>query len=150
MHTTVDLLIPDATAADVFEQVASLDRYPHWMRLVHRVTELPADDGRPAWLVELRARVGPFARSKQLRMVRTAYEPGRSVRFERAQHDGRRHAAWILAARVTDEATGAGLAMELIYTGSLWGSAALERVLEDEIRRGKDALRGLVTAGPRR
>ena len=31
----------------------------------------------PAWRVELRARVGPFARSKQLRMVRTVHEPGR-------------------------------------------------------------------------
>lgn len=150
MHTTVDLLIPDASAADVFAQIATLDRYPAWMRLVHRVDELPPDEGRPAWRVELRARVGPFARSKQLRMVRTVYEPGRAVRFERIQHDGREHAEWILAATVADAAGGASLRMELTYTGKLWGSAVLQRVLDDEVRRGKDALSRLVSAGPTR
>ena len=30
---------------------------------------------------------------------------------------------------------------ELTYTGGLWGSGVLQRVLDDEIRRGKDALR---------
>jgi hypothetical protein len=150
MHTTVDLLIADASAADVFEQVATLDRYPPWMRLVHRVEELAPDDGRPAWRVELRARVGPFARSKQLRMVRTQYAPGRAVRFERVQHDGREHAEWILAATVADVDRGASLRMELAYTGKLWGSAVLQRVLDDEVRRGKDALRGLVSAEPTR
>ena len=150
MQTTVELLIPDATSADLFAQVATLDRYPAWMRLVHRVDELPLDAGRPAWLVELRARVGPFARSKQLRMVRTAFEPGRFARFERDQDDGRQHAAWTLAATVEPAEGGARLTMDLAYSGNLWASAVLERVLDDEIRRGKDALRGLVSAEPTR
>jgi hypothetical protein len=67
VETTIEELIPGASGAALFEQVATLDRYPPWMRLVHRVEPLAADDGRPAWWVELRARVGPFARSKQLR-----------------------------------------------------------------------------------
>ena len=150
MYTTVNLLIEDATAAEVFEQVATLDRYPAWMRLVHRVEELEADAGRPAWRVQLRARVGPFARSKQLRMVRTAYEPCRYVRFERIQGDDREHAAWILTAAVKDVGDGASLVTELSYSGNLWGSGVLQRVLDDEIHRGKLALRGLVTAGPTR
>jgi hypothetical protein len=150
MHTTVELLIPDATAADVFEEVATLDRYPPWMRLVHRVEELPPDDGRPAWRVELRARVGPFARSKQLRMVRTEYEPDRAARFERIQHDGRDHAAWILGVTVDDVDGGANVSMELTYSGKLWGSAVLQRVLDDEVRRGKDALQRVVSAEPTR
>jgi Polyketide cyclase / dehydrase and lipid transport len=150
MYTTVNLLIEDATAVEVFEQVATLDRYPAWMRLVHRVEELEPDAGRPAWSVQLRARVGPFARSKQLRMVRTAYEPCRYVRFERIQRDDREHAAWILSATVRDVGSGASLVTELSYSGNLWGSGVLQRVLDDEIHRGKVALRGLVTAGPMR
>jgi hypothetical protein len=150
MHTTVSLFIDGATAADVFAQVATLDRYPAWMRLVHRVDPLEPDAGRPAWQVQLRARVGPFARSKQLRMVRTVWEPQHHVRFERIQDDDRDHAEWVLAATVDEAEGGATLVTDLRYSGSLWGSGMLQRVLDDEIRRGKDALRGLVTVGPMR
>ena len=150
MQTTASLFIDGASAADVFEQLATLDRYPPWMRLVHRVEALPPDDGRPAWRVELRARVGPFARSKQLRMVRTVHEPPHRVRFERVQDDERDHAAWILSAAVEDGDGGALVVTELSYSGKLWGSSVLERVLEDEIGRGKDALTGLVTVEPTR
>ena len=150
MHTTVELFIPDATTDDLFEQVASLDRYPAWMRLVHRVEPLEPDDGRPAWRVQLRARVGPFARSKQLRMVRTALEPGRRVRFERIQDDERDHAEWVLTATVAPGDGGASVTTELTYTGGLWGSGVLQRILDDEIRRGKDALARLVSVEPTR
>ena len=148
MQTTASLFIDGASAADVFEQLSTLDRYPRWMRLVHRADALPDDDGRPAWRVELRARVGPFARSKQLRMVRTVHEPPRHVRFERVQDDDRDHAAWILSATVDEVEGGALVVTELSYSGALWGSSVLERVLEDEIHRGKVALRGLVTVEP--
>ena len=150
MHTTVELFIPDATTDDLFEQVASLDRYPAWMRLVHRVEPLEPDAGRPAWRVQLRARVGPFARSKQLRMVRTELEPGRRVRFERIQDDERDHAEWVLTATVAPRDGGASVTTELTYTGGLWGTGVLQRILDDEIRRGKDALAGLVSVGPTR
>ena len=150
MQTTASLFIDGASAGDVFEQLATLDRYPAWMRLVHRVDALAPDEGRPAWRVELRARVGPFARSKQLRMVRTIHEPPHRVRFERVQDDDRDHAAWILGATVEDADGGALVVTELTYSGKLWGSSVLERVLEDEIRRGKEALTGLVTVEPTR
>jgi hypothetical protein len=148
MHTTVTLFIEGAATADLFDEVATLDRYSAWMRLVHRVEDLEPDVGRPAWRVELRARLGPFARSKQLRMVRTAFEPGHLARFERVQDDERDHAEWTLCATVDDAAGGATLVTDLTYSGSLWGSAILQRALDDEIRRGKAALRGLVIAGP--
>jgi hypothetical protein len=150
MHTTVELFVPDATVAGLFEHVATLDRYPRWMRLVHRVDEIEPDHGRPAWRVELRARVGPFARSKQLRMVRTVFEPDHRVRFERIQDDDRDHAAWILGATVAAADAGATVATELTYSGNLWGSNVLQRVLDDEIRRGKQALRDVVSAEPTR
>ncbi len=150
MLTTISLFIDGATADDVFAQVATLERYPAWMRLVHRVEPLEPDADRPAWRVQLRARVGPFARSKQLRMVRTVCWPPHHVRFERLEDDGRDHAEWVLTAMVDGAEGGATLVTDLRYGGSLWGSGILQRVLEDEIRRGKAALRGLVTAEPTR
>ena len=148
MQTSASLVIDGATTADVFTHVESLHRYPAWMRIVHRVEPLPPDEGRPAWRVELRARVGPFARSKRLRMVRTALEPDRLVRFERAEDDGRSHAAWVLTATVDQVAAGARLTTELVYTGSLWTGSVLPRVLDHEIDHGREALRRLVIAEP--
>ena len=81
-----------------------LERYPSWMGLVHEATPTgpsPTDPAHaPAWVIELQAQVGPFARSKRLRMVRTVHEPHRRVRFERNEIDGRSHAAWTLQADV--------------------------------------------------
>lgn len=150
MRKTIDTVVEGATAEELFDQVATLDRYPAWMRMVHRVDPDVSDDGRPAWQVELRARVGPFARSKRLRMVRTVYEPGQRVRFERVQDDDRDHAEWILSAAVVDDPHGARLVMDLEYTGDLWGDAVLGRLLEEEVRRGQRALQVLVNASPKR
>lgn len=167
MKTSVDLVIPNATAVEVFGHVETLDRYPPWMRLVHAVEPIEPDEGRAAWWVEIRARVGPFARSKRLRMVRTIHEPGHRVRFERVQPDERDHANWILGAVVEDTVaplgaspSGGGTAgdgapaalvrMDLEYTGSLWTGSALNRILADEIRRGSEALAGVVSSEPKR
>jgi hypothetical protein len=150
VHTSVTLFIEGATPADLFAHVATLDRYPPWMRLIHRVEAVEPDHDRPAWRVELRARVGPFARSKSLRMVRTVYEPDHVARFERVQDDERDHAEWILMATVEAVERGATLVTELTYSGKLWGSGALQRILDDEVRRGKAALRQLVIVEPTR
>jgi len=154
MKATITEIIEGATPETLFEQVATLDRYPPWMRLVHRVTPMEPDEGRLAWWVELRAKVGPFARSKQLRMVRTVFEPGTRVRFERVQHDDRDHAEWILTAEVADHAEhgGTALTMHLEYTGDLWSASVLGRILDDEVRRSSAALSRQFTAasGPTR
>jgi len=150
MQTTASLTVDGASVADVFAQIEVLDRYPAWMRLVHRVEPLEPDGGRPAWRVELRARVGLLARSKQLRMVRTVHEVPHRVRFERVQDDERDHAEWVLTAWVEEADGGTRLVTELRYGGKLWGSAILEKVLEDEIKRGKAALSELVSAEPTR
>jgi hypothetical protein len=144
VHRSVDIFLEGASPQDVFEHVALLDRYPSWMRLVHKVEPLPPDDGRPAWWVELRARIGPFARSKQLRMVRVAVEEDRSVRFERIQPDERDHANWILSARLEPAPGGTTMTMDLAYTGDLWSGGVLGRVLEEEIKRGRKSLRDVV------
>jgi Polyketide cyclase / dehydrase and lipid transport len=149
MHIPVELILEDVTPSDVFPHLATLDRYPSWMRLVHRVDPVEPDEGRPAWWVELRARVGPFTRSKQLRMVRTAHEPDHRVRYERVQFDERDHAAWVMTASTDAVDTGTRVFVELEYGGSLWTGGLLERVLEEEVRRGRESLRQLVSGEPR-
>ena len=63
----------------------------------------------------------------------------------------REHAEWILAAFVDEADGGASLTTQSRrYSGRLWGSAALERALDEEIRRGKVALSELVSAEPTR
>lgn len=150
LRTTESVLVP-ASPVEVFPHVATLDRYPRWLRLVHQAT--PVDDGgaTPAWTVELRAQVGPFARSKQLRMVRRVHEPDRRVEFERDEIDGREHARWAL--RVDVEATDDGssvVTMHLAYDGALWTGGLLDRVLDEEIRRGRTGLTELVSGEPTR
>ncbi len=121
------------------------------MRLVHRVEPLPPDAGRPAWRVELRARVGPFARSKQLRMVRTVHEPPTSTSASSASRTtSATTPQWVLTATV-DDAAGRRVARDRPQLQrDMWGSSVLQRVLDDEIRRGKDALLALVIAEPTR
>jgi hypothetical protein len=134
-------------AADrLFVLVEELTRYPEWMPLAHtvrRVDELAGAEpgGALAWDVEIRARLGPLARSKRLRMVRSAHDTvGRRVRFERSEVDGRTHAPWILDAQVIDTHEGSRLDMHLHYGGALWTGGVMERVLADQIVAGREQL----------
>ncbi len=137
-------------ASVVFELLDDLGRYPEWMDLVHVVTELPPTAGaRRAWDVELRAQVGPLARSKRLRMVRSVHEPTRTVVFEREEVDGRRHSPWVLQSTLVPSASSQiEVTMTLSYGGNLWTGAVLERVLDDHVERGALALASLLSTGP--
>ena len=124
----------------LFAWVDDLGRYPSWLGIVERAEpETPAADGEVAWTVDLRGKVGPFARSKRLRMVRV---------FERRETDGRHHSAWLLEAEVDEVDGGSSLSMRLRYGGALWGPV-LERLLGDEVDRSRDRLLALVSE-PRR
>ncbi|MCD9622818.1 hypothetical protein [Rhabdothermincola salaria] len=102
-------------------------------------------DEPPAWSVELRATLGPLARSKRLRMVRTVDEADH-LRFERRETDGREHSPWVLDATIVPLEGGAAsrLVMNLHYGGSFGGNL-LERLLGDEIERSKPCLLDLVS-----
>jgi hypothetical protein len=131
-----------ASAEDAFSMVDDLGRYPQWMDLVYDVAELaPTAAGPRVWAVELRAQVGPFARSKRLRMARTLHDPPQRVVFERSEVDGRHHSVWLLESTVepTSDAS-VRLTMTLTYGGNLWAGAVLERVLDDHVERGAAAL----------
>jgi hypothetical protein len=130
---------------ELFAFVDDLGRYPMWVDLVHRAQ--PVDDAITEWQVELRARIGPLARSKQLRMQRTEHHPERhTVVFERHEIDGRRHSPWVLSAAVTEEGDGSRLTMHLHYGGGLWTGGVLERTLADQITNGRERLLTLVRA----
>jgi hypothetical protein len=130
--------------------VGDLDRYPAWLSIVPRAhrEDAPADhaaaenDGHPAWAVELRAKLGPLARSKRLRMVRTL-DDELHVRFERWEIDGKDHSPWVLDARIEVTDVGSRLTMLLHYGGN-FGVGLLERLLTDEIESSKPRLLALV------
>lgn len=129
MHQTVTASVA-APVERVSEIVGDLATYPEWLDLV---TETSADgDGEPsAWSVTIRAKVGPFARSKKLRMVRIAndvIDGVTTIRFEREEIDGRDHSPWTLDATVSSEDAGSTVTMDLRYGGRLW-TAPLEPIL---------------------
>jgi hypothetical protein len=137
VHASVDA---NVTAGRLFSKVSDLSTYTEWLDIVHSVEVLSGEGENPAWQVELRARVGPFARSKRLRMVRTSCDPPRGVVFERQESDGRQHSAWVLRATVDPSSTGSTLHMHLHYGGLLFTGGVMERLLADQIRRGSDRL----------
>jgi len=146
MDVTASLEAP-CSPEELYEWVADLGRYPQWLDIVPRAVSEEGDDGAAAWIVDLRGRLGPFARSKRLRMVRTVDEPPTTVVFERRERDGRSHSPWILRADVEAvSSSGSRLTMRLHYGGALWGPV-LERILGDEIERSKPRLLRLVASG---
>jgi hypothetical protein len=134
-------------AERLFELIDDLSTYPQWNGLVHSAIAEPG--GQPVWDVELRARLGPLARSKRLRMVRTVRDAETfTATFERDQADGRNHSPWVLDARIVERDGLSTLTMRLHYGGSLWTGGALERVLAEQITSGRERLLNLVATTP--
>jgi hypothetical protein len=148
MDVTASLDAP-CPAPVLFPWIDDLARYPEWLDIVPRAIAVDASDGDvgPAWSVDLRGRLGPFARAKRLRMVRTGLEQDRHARFERSEHDGREHSSWVLDAAITDLPSGCRLTMRLHYGGRLW-MPALDRLLADEIARSRPRLLARVASSP--
>ncbi|MFM2184117.1 MAG: hypothetical protein RJB61_2411, partial [Actinomycetota bacterium] len=146
VHAAVDA---PCDATRLFSLIDDLAIYPSWIELVHGASVDTPDRDGPAWRVELRARIGPLARSKRLRMVRTEHRPADgTVVFERRETDGRQHAPWILRAAVTPGPDGSGstVQMHLHYGGALWTGGVLERALSEQISSGSERLAALASA----
>jgi len=139
VDVTADLAAP-CSPDELMAWVDDLARYPQWLAIVTTASPVAAVEGDagPAWLVDLRGRLGPLARSKRLRMVRTQRTTDRAV-FERREADGKNHSPWVLDATVTATDEGSRLVMHLHYGGSLWGPV-LERMLGDEIEESRPRL----------
>jgi len=131
----------DVDVSDVYPWVNDLSRFPEWMPLVHAA--VVADGVSYVWVIELRARVGVFARSKRLRMRRTVNTESRVV-FERDENDGKVHAAWVLEVLVDKDSQntfgGCLVTMNLSYAGKLWTAGLLDKVLASQIDAGKAGL----------
>jgi len=119
--------------------VSDLSRYTEWMPLVYSATSC----GENLWDVELRAKVGVFARSKRLRMRRTVESETLFV-FERDEDDGRRHAPWVMRVSLVPTEAGSTVAIDLSYGGNLWTAGVLDRVLAAQVDAGKAGLAALV------
>ncbi len=144
MDVHADLDTP-AAQEELFAWVEGLETYPSWLDIVTRAVE-GRDDAGPVWDVDLRGRLGPFARTKRLRMIRTMHDPPHQVVFERGESDGRSHSPWVLRATVTATPGGSRLAMHLHYGGGLWGPV-MEKLLRDEIARSRPRLLACVARG---
>ena len=131
----------------LFGIVSDLTTYPRWLGIVHQVTAEATGLGEPsAWQVELRGKVGPFARSKRLRMVQSTCESPNIVVFERRETDGRKHSPWVLTARVATTGVGSNLTVDLHYGGTLFTGGVLERLLADQIAQGRERLLAVLQA----
>jgi hypothetical protein len=63
----------DAEVSDarLFEVIRNLATYPQWLDIVHFAEPSDSEHGFQSWNVELRAKIGPFARSKRLQWARS-------------------------------------------------------------------------------
>ena len=138
MDIRVDVNLP-CSAKELLPFIDDLAQYPSWMGLVHTVVP----EGEGVWQVELRGKIGPFARSKRLRMIQVETSEPHHIRFERQENDGRSHSDWVLDAQVTEVGSTSTLNMTLRYSGRLF-SSVVERALHDEIEASKQRLRELV------
>ena len=138
----------DAPVERVRGLVDDLVQYPRWMPLVHAVTR-DGNASHPAWLVELRARIGPFARSKKLRMQRVVHEVAESgachVVFDRNEVDGRSHSQWQLEALVSPDGSGSRVDVTLRYSGALFGPV-VEAALRHYVAEGRERLAVMATS----
>ncbi len=138
----------DAAVGRVWTLVDDLAKYPQWMSLVHTVAR-ETDAGDPSWLVELRARIGPFARSKKLRMRRVVHEIDAAgvhrVVFDRNEVDGRTHSQWQLEARVSPDGSGCQVDVTLRYSGALFGPV-VEAALRHYVAEGRERLAAIATS----
>ena len=125
--------------ARVYPYVADLARYVEWMPMVHGVEAVDAG----VWNVELRAKVGVFARSKRLRMKRTV-NTSQHIVFERDEIDGKRHSPWTMAIALQATEAGSVVTVDLSYGGTLWTAGILDRVLAAQVEAGKTGVAHVV------
>ncbi len=138
-------LFVNAPTSVVVDVLSDLATYPAWNDLVASAEPVvgQSHDLGPAWITTLTAKVGPFARSKQLRFVRDTLTTDdqsaeTTIRFLRNEVDGRDHAAWTMEVTVSEPAPDRPdetvVLLTLSYDGGLW-IPTLGTVLDGAIER---------------
>lgn len=144
MHRAISVST-DAPIEAIMPVVGDLVTYPSWLGLVYAADRVEGE--HRTYLITLRARVGPFARSKKLRMVRTELT-GNSARFERAETDGREHSNWVMTIDASPAATGGSdLEIALDYDGNLW-TGPLQLILDAQADKSGQKLDAYVLTAP--
>jgi carbon monoxide dehydrogenase subunit G len=141
MALTVSRTADIAAASDAVQAVLrNLSTYPDWMPIVSSAKT----DGDDHWLVELRVAIGPFARSKRIRMRRSVDSPQLIV-FTRSEADGRDHATWELRLELVKSEIGTNVNAMLRYEGKMWTPGPVEDALESGLDNGIVKLQEFVT-----
>ena len=135
VRASLETLVNRNTAHAILRDLA---QYPKWLDIVHAAVKEEGSDN--TWTIELRGKVGPFARSKRLRMMRTNDDANASVVFERSEIDGRNHSEWRLTVFFAGAGNETEVSVEMFYGGSMFGGGILERMLADQIENGKAKL----------
>lgn len=133
----------NAAPAAVLAEIEDLPGYSDWHGMVHAV-EADGD----GWLVDLKGRLGPFTKTKRVRLVRAESTVPGEVRFVRKELDRTDYGGWELQGTV-EPATGEGpctLRFRLLYDGSSPLTSMLEPVLRAETHRSADRLRQRLAA----
>ena len=140
----------------VFGVLRDLSTYPDWMGLVSSVEpdgthstrdstdiiEVSSEYNTEAYFVTISGKLGPFSRSKKLRMVETSIsdDAEKHVRFERQETAEGDFSEWIMEATANKvDDTNTEVTVELIYGGKLWTSG-LDSVLESQIDKSVEQL----------
>ena len=139
VRASLETLVDRSVAHTVLRDLA---QYPHWLDIVH--SAVVDENSDSAWIIELRGKVGPFARSKRLRMVRTSDDANTSVVFERSEIDGRNHSEWKLTVFFAGAGNETEVSVEMFYGGSMFGGGIPERMLADQIERSRPKLVALL------
>jgi len=140
MAFTVSRTVEFAAPTEVVRPLLrDLSTYPKWVPIVSSVEQ----DGERHWIVELRVSIGPFARSKQLRMERSI-DNDEHIMFSRNESDGRKHAHWELRFDVSDVGTQASVTAVLEYRGTMWTPGPVEDALHSGLDAAVEHLRELV------
>lgn len=129
-----------ASTDEVLAVLRNLSTYPDWMPIVSSAVA----DGDDHWIVELRVAIGPFARSKRIRMQRIV-DSSQLVVFTRGEADGRSHATWELRLELNAIDIGSSVDATLRYEGKMWTPGPVEDALESGLDKGIVQLQEFVT-----
>jgi len=150
VKATSSVTVP-VTIDRVVPHLVDLSGYPQWMPMIHSIAR--DDDGdETAWSVELRSKVGPFARSKRLRMVRTVSDQSPAAArfvFDRRERGGASHSMWRMSVDVVSAGESTDVTIHLEYGGALWTAGVLDKVLAGNIDAGREGFVRVVTGQTR-
>ncbi|MGA0217563.1 MAG: SRPBCC family protein [Ilumatobacteraceae bacterium] len=131
----------EAPLSQVVGALRDLSTYSEWVPIVSRVEP----DGDEHWFVELGVAIGPFARSKRLRMKRSINNFDR-VGFVRDESDGRSHAGWELNLTLKSVDAQTSVHAVLDYDGKMWTPGPVEEALHSGLDSAIDRLQTFVDA----